>query len=59
MYIGGVLQDKRIVTHRYRMSELSEKVNQIHIGSDIYGVSAFYGDIAVLSVSSTSCHSHV
>lgn len=50
MFIGGVLQDKRIVTHRYRMGELFSKINQIHIGSDIYGVSAFSGDIAVLSV---------
>lgn len=50
VFIGGVIQDKRIVSHRYRMSELSEHSSQLHIGSDVYGVSAFIGDITAIAV---------
>ena len=56
VYIGGVVQDKRIVTHRYRLDEISSPISQIHIGSDVYGVSAFIGDIAALTVSLLSHH---
>ena len=56
VYIGGVVQDKRIVTHRYRLDEISSPISQIHIGSDVYGVSAFIGDIAALTVSLLSYH---
>lgn len=49
MYVGGEFMDKRIVTHRYRMDE-HENLSQLHIGSDIYGVTAFIGDLAAITV---------
>ena len=58
VYIGGVMQDKRIVTHRYRLDEMSSPISQIHVGSDVYGVSAFIGDIAALAVS-VLIHDHL
>lgn len=57
VYVGGIFQDKRIVTHRYRLGELLEHSSQLHIGSDVYGVSAFIGDVAGIAVS-ISLHVH-
>lgn len=49
MYVGGVFMDKRIVSHRIR-PEASLEPSQLHIGSDIYGVTAFIGDLAAITV---------
>lgn len=50
VFIGGVIQDKRIVSYRHYGGDLSERSSQMHLGSDAYGVSAFIGDLSAIAV---------
>lgn len=50
VFIGGIIQDKRIVSYRHHGGDLSERGYQMHIGSDAYGVSAFVGDVTAIAV---------
>ena len=51
VYIGGVLQEKRVVTHRYHVNHMIENSSQLSIGSDAYGVSTLNGELATIVVS--------
>ena len=55
VYIGGVLQEKRVVTHRYHLKDMVDKQAQLTIGSDAFGVSTLTGELATIVVCCCCC----